>query len=357
MTADAAAELAAATRSRAVAAGIDVYEYDQVAGALQDLTEWPAAFRETAERHRSAARDARDDGRAITAADNYRLASLWFYFAGAFPSPDFASYRDAADTQQAALDLQGARSARVVGQEFVGVLRLPSGSGDTTPLVVILGGVDGAKEESLAVSDELIRRGLATLALDGPGQGELAGSRPPTQDFAAVVSAALDAACTGAVPGWSPAAVGALGTSLGGHYTLRSLAAEPRIRAAVVVSGFATASWAAVHPYVQSLMTFRAGSEQVAREFADSLDITARIPAITQSLLLVDGGQDALVQGDFTGRWIASTAPNAEYRLVPTGDHNVANARWEWLPQAADWLAARLVTPALPESDAAAAAR
>jgi 2,6-dihydroxypseudooxynicotine hydrolase len=52
-----------------------------------------------------------------------------------------------------------------------GYRRLPAGS-QRPPCVILLGGLDTTKEDYQVVNDLCVERGLATLAFDGPGQGE-----------------------------------------------------------------------------------------------------------------------------------------------------------------------------------------
>ena len=50
-------------------------------------------------------------------------------------------------------------------------LRRPAGAA-RPPLVVLLPGLDSTKEEFFAWGNVFLTRGMATLSLDGPGQGE-----------------------------------------------------------------------------------------------------------------------------------------------------------------------------------------
>ena len=54
---------------------------------------------------------------------------------------------------------------------MVGVLREPAGDGPH-PVVIMIPGLDSAKEESRSTEELFLDRGLATFSVDGPGQGE-----------------------------------------------------------------------------------------------------------------------------------------------------------------------------------------
>ena len=60
------------------------------------------------------------------------------------------------------------------------------------PIAVILPGLDAAKEELHSWSDAFLRRGLATLTLDGPGQGECIEALPITPEWGKVLGAVID---------------------------------------------------------------------------------------------------------------------------------------------------------------------
>ncbi|MBM7520054.1 alpha/beta hydrolase [Nocardioides nitrophenolicus] len=341
---DGVAEMTAATRSRAVAAGIDVHEYDAVTGALTSLDRWSDSFRDVAAGYVRTAVAAREQGLAVTSGEAFLTASAWYYFAGSWPSPRTSTYQEAAQAQAAALAVLDPGAERVEGDRFRGVLRRPAT--ESAALVVLVPGLDGAKEELWSLAEALLARGCATLVLDGPGQGELVGVQAPTTDYPAVVREALDAVLPRFPDEGREVRAGILACSLGGLYATATLAAEPRLRAGVVVSGLVKVPpYADLPPLIQGLLTVRTGDEEGARRFTGSLDVTDAALAIDVPLLVVDGDADPLVHGDFTGRWLAEHVTGAERRVVAGGDHNIANARGRWLPGAADWLAQQLGAP------------
>ena len=57
------------------------------------------------------------------------------------------------------------------GATLAGILRLPAGS-QPAPVVVLIPGLDSAKEEFRSTEQLFLDRGLATFSVDGPGQGE-----------------------------------------------------------------------------------------------------------------------------------------------------------------------------------------
>src|SRR5262249_14668782 len=112
-------------------------------------------------------------------------------------------------------------------------LRRPSVRG-RAPLVVLVPGLDSTKEEFFAWESVFLLRGMATLSLDGPGQGEAGFDLNIRPDYEAAVAAVLDA--VEPRPELDLGRVGAVGVSLGGQYVVRAAAFEPRLNAIASVS-------------------------------------------------------------------------------------------------------------------------
>jgi len=72
-------------------------------------------------------------------------------------------------------------------------LRVPpaAGFGDP-PVVIMVPGLDSTKEELQATAEYFLARGLATLAVDGPGQGEAEYELPIEPAYEKVATAAVD---------------------------------------------------------------------------------------------------------------------------------------------------------------------
>jgi len=144
--------------------------------------------------------------------------------------------------------------------------------------------VHSSQVEFHANAVALRRRGLATLTIDGPGQGALATRTVMRADYEVIVAEALDAALA---TGLRPRAIGLMGLSLGGFYGAVSLAREPRLAAGVTVSGPSRLDWKQLPPLLQAILTARAGSEDVAHTFTAQVDLADIAPTITQPLLVV----------------------------------------------------------------------
>ena len=78
------------------------------------------------------------------------------------------------------------------GAQLPGWLRCPNATA-RRPVAIILPGLDACKEELHAWSEAFLRAALATLTLDGPGQGESAFRLPVRADWGRVIDAVIDA--------------------------------------------------------------------------------------------------------------------------------------------------------------------
>ncbi|MFE7524515.1 alpha/beta hydrolase family protein [Kitasatospora sp. NPDC057542] len=330
-------------RPRAHGAGLDPYEYARVTAPLTSLRDWPAACRAAGRRYAEAAERAAAGGLTVTAGEGYRSAARWYHFAGLLPHPDRAAAAEAAaeadEAMRRALALLDPGAQRVEGEGFAGWLRRPAAGGGAAPVVVVVPGMDSAKEEFHAVAEALLARGVAVLAVDGPGQGVLAAGSVPEPEYHRVVGRALDALAGRA--GLDLARTAVIGLSLGGYYAAEAAAREPRLCAAAVVSGPYRLDWDGLVPFVTATLAQRCGGDEAARAFADRVDLTALAPAITVPLLVVEGGEDR-IPGVTTAAALAGHAPDARLLLVPHGNHLLGTALPDWLPATADWLTARL---------------
>jgi dipeptidyl aminopeptidase/acylaminoacyl peptidase len=97
------------------------------------------------------------------------------------------------------------------------------------PTMIMVPGAESAKEELEAYGLPFLSRGIATLTVDGPGQGEAEYAHPIRGDFEVPAAAIVD---------WllmrtdiDTTRIGLLGVSMGGYLAPRAAAFEKRITA------------------------------------------------------------------------------------------------------------------------------
>ena len=338
---------------RFTAQGVDPNDFARVTAPLERWEDWLGAWVANGDLHAALAREAEAAGNALTAGQAWVRATLSYHFAKFVWMVDHDRHRQAADRAVAALRrahaLLDPTAERLElpfdGATMVATLRRPPGGG-RAPLVLLLPGLDSTKEEFFNWERVFLDRGMATLSLDGPGQGETGYATHIRPDYEVAVAAALDA-LTGRAD-LDLDRVGAAGVSLGGYYAPRAAAFEPRIRAAVAIGGpydFGDC-WDGVPQLTRETFVHHSGAADDAdgRRRAGLLDLGPVLPRLRQPLLVIFGRLDRLIPWRHAER-VAAEAPNAELVLFEEGNHVCNNIPYRYQPLAADWLRARLRAP------------
>ena len=225
-------------------------------------------------------------------------------------------------------------------------MRLPThatGAPGGSSVVILRAGLDSTKEVFYTLEAEIHLRGLATLAFDGPAQGERSAMalRP---DFEVAVSAVVDFLC--ADPRVNPARISALGVSCGGYYAPRSHAADSRLAATVGVAGFYDLAecWGDLPALTRQFFSASFGhlSEDEAAERAKEVTLRGRLAGVDRPLLLIHLEKDRLCPVSHVWRIVEEAGRQAELVIYPEGVHVCNNFPFLWRPLAADWLAEKL---------------
>jgi pimeloyl-ACP methyl ester carboxylesterase len=335
---------------RLIANCIDYNDFVRTTAAIARWEEWLDAWCATAEAHRALALDARAHGHEQSAGEAFLRAAVSFHFAKFVWVLDPARNRIA--TEAAARALYDAHAlldptaerieAPIDGGNIVGNLRRPPDL-DGAPLVVLIPGLDSTKEEFWLWESVFLSRGMATLSLDGPGQGEAGFQMSIRPDYEIAVGAALDAlAARGAFDRHLDLRrVGAVGVSLGGYYVARVAAFEPRIRAVAGVSGpyDVAAAWAAMPSLTREAFIHHSGasSPDSALALARRMSLEGVAERIEQPCLVVTGARDRVIPWEQTRR-IADDAPRGEWVLYDEGTHVCNNIPFKYRPLVADWI-------------------
>ncbi|HEU4450402.1 MAG TPA: alpha/beta fold hydrolase [Gaiellaceae bacterium] len=335
---------------RFVANGVDFNDFRGTTERIERWEDWLDAWAATAEVHRALAEEAEAEGNLRTAGEAYVSAAVCFHFAKFVWVVDVERNHEATERAIACLYRAHAcldPTAERVEIPFNGAtlaanLRRPPGA-ERPPLVLLVPGLDSTKEEFFGWENVFLARGLATLSLDGPGQGESGFGTTIRADYEEAVSAALDAlAGRGDV---DQGRVGAAGVSLGGYYAPRAAALEPRIKAVAGVSGpfnFGEC-WAGLPGLTRETFQHHAGARNPdeARAKAHELDLAPVIGELDRPGLMITGKLDRIIPWEQTRR-IADGAPRTTFVLHEDGNHVCNNIPYRWRPFVADWLGKEL---------------
>ncbi|HEY2491227.1 MAG TPA: alpha/beta fold hydrolase [Streptosporangiaceae bacterium] len=335
---------------RFVSNGTDYPDFQATLGRITRWDDWCREWGRTAEGYERLAGQAEADGHPVTAGGAWRRAALCWHW-GKFVFTEHPDEQRAAHDRTVACYLRGAGTLNppaerveipYAGTALAGYLRVPP-AGRPPAVVVMVPGLDSVKEELQATADYFLQRGLATLAIDGPGQGEAEYRLPIEPAYERVAAAVAD--FLDGRDDVDPGRMGLMGVSLGGYYAARCAAYEPRLRAAVALAGpyRFDLDWDTRPP--QSRATFQqrsgASSPEEARQRAAALTLEQAAPRITIPLLVVHGQRDRLVLPQQAER-LAAEAPGAELVMYPQGNHGVTNQAYECRSMMADWLASHL---------------
>ena len=338
--------------ARFTANGTDYGDFTATMSRITRWDDWCREWGSTALRYEQLAESAEDAGHLETAAGAWQRAALAWHW-GKFVFVDHPDEQRAAHDRAVACYRNAAAAltppAELVhipyaGTSLAAYLRVPATRAHASaPAVIMAPGLDSTKEELQATAEYFLARGLATIAVDGPGQGESACELPIEPAYEKVATAAVD--YLRSREEIDASRIGMFGVSLGGYYASRAAACEPRLKAVVALAG----------PYrfdldwdelpAQTRATFcvrsRAASAADARAKAARLTLEDAAGAITTPLLVVGGGRDRIVPAYHQER-LAKEAPSAELLIYPDGSHGVTNRAYESRSRVADWLAGQL---------------
>lgn len=349
------AAAAAHWANRFVANGTDYGDFQATLGRIARWDDWCREWGRTAVHYEQIAESAERAGGSHTAAGAWQRAALAWHW-GKFVFVDHQDEQRAAHDRAVACFRRASPSLTPAAEpvrvpyantELRGYLRIPR-QADTrgqgrVPVVIMVPGLDSVKEELQATAEYFLARGLAALAIDGPGQGESEYELPIEPAYEKAITAAAD--YLGTRTDVDNSNMGLFGVSLGGYFAARGAAYERRIAAAVSLAGpyRFDLDWDELPP--QTRATFRhrsrAASESQARARAGELTLEDAAGRIACPILVVGGGRDAIVPAYHQER-LAAQAPGAELVLYPDGSHGVTNHAFESRSRMADWLAARL---------------
>jgi len=331
---------------------------------------WSEEWSAMARRLERAAEAAAAQGRQMTAGNSYLRAGMYYFTAERFvpPGPDKRALgRKAIACQHAGLRRRHPNVEVVEvpceGTTLPALFMKAPGALRRAPTVVVFDGMDNCKEMSVLFAGlEFAARGLHTLAIDGPGQGEslrLRGlsARP---DYEVPGAAAYD--YVAGRPDVDAARVVVLGYSFGGYYAARIAAFERRYAAGVAFAAlhWDLAAWqreikrrhetdprttaqSTFHfPWVMGCPDMDAAIEK-ARRF--SLDGVAE--RIACPFLIVHAEDDRVVPVDSARRLHAAVgSPRKHLKIFTAADgstyHAQADNRQVGVDYIADWIGATL---------------
>jgi dienelactone hydrolase len=334
--------------------GVTAGDFERITGQLEHWAGWCAAWSAAAGEYERLGRGALEAGHRRSAGAHLSRAALYYHFAKFLFVEDPGQMRSAhlnavrcLNDALPCLDPPGRRiEIPFDGARMVGVLRLPAGPRPDRgwPVVIMIPGLDSAKEELFTTEELFLERGLATFSVDGPGQGEAEYDLAIRPDWEVPGAAIIDRLT--AEPGLDAGRIAVWGVSLGGYYAPRVASGDERVRACVALAGpfhFAT-NWAQLPVLTREAFRVRSKSadEPAARAAAAQLSLAGRAERIRCPLLAVMGQLDRLIPWQQAERLVAEAGGPAELLLLEQGNHGCANLAPFHRYRTADWVADQL---------------
>jgi pimeloyl-ACP methyl ester carboxylesterase len=330
--------------------GVDYSDFVRTTARIDAWEQWLDEWSRTADEHEAYALESEAVGRGRTAGEAWLRASVCRHFGKYLWTLDpelaaAATHRSVEAMRKAHhhLDPDAERiEAPLDGARVVANLRHPPDVRQA-PLVVLIPGLDSTKEEFFFLEQAYLARGMATLSMDGPGQGETGLEIPIRPDFEVGVAPLLDAIADR--KDLDHDRISAMGVSLGGYYAPRVAAFEPRIKAVVGLSGpfcFGE-TWEGLPPMTRETFALRsrAATDEEARERAMALDLTGVCERIEVPALYVTGKLDRLIPWQQTERQAQRTR-GGQFVCYPDGNHGCSNKPYRARPAIADWMGEQL---------------
>jgi 2,6-dihydroxypseudooxynicotine hydrolase len=328
--------------------GVTVADFERVTAGIDRWEDWCAAWVAAARPHEEAGRDALREGRLRSAGAHLAQAAVYYHFGKYLFVDDMDQLRAAHERAVACLndalphlDPPGRRiEIPFDGARLAGVLRVPAGPGPH-PVVVLVPGLDSAKEEFRSTEALFLERGLATFSVDGPGQGEAEYDLAIRGDWEVPGAAILDMLLQ--EEDLDPGRVGVWGVSLGGYYAPRWAGGDVRVRACVALAGpydFGDC-WDRLPALTKAAFRVRSRSatDEQARRRAHELSLAGRTGAIKAPLLVVTGRRDRLIPWEHAERLVKEADGAARLLLLEEGNHGCMNV-WPFHRYlTADWMA------------------
>ena len=339
---------------RFVSNGVPLTDFEEVTAGIERWEDWCRAWSARGAVHEELGRTALADGRRLSAGEHLTRAAVCYHFSKFVFVVDYdqmkAAHRKAVECRNLALPLLKPPGERVMipyeGKHLAGNLRKPAGA-VKPPVVVMCMGLDSTKEEMDSNESVFLARGMATLAFDGPGQGEGEYDFAIRGDYEAVVGSVIDFVATRG--DLDAARVGLWGVSLGGYYAPRAAAFDKRIKACIALSG--PFEWAEYYDLLPELTrnTFqvrsRSRTEAEARERAATLTLKNVAKNIICPLFIVAGKQDGIVPWQEGERLAAAASGPVVRCFIEDGNHVANNRGYRYRTQSADWMGQCLGLP------------
>jgi 2,6-dihydroxypseudooxynicotine hydrolase len=333
-------------------AHLDYSDLQRLLSRIRSFPSWYPAWRRSGVEWEEEADREEARGHPVSAGDHLLRASMAYHFGQLLARLGTDEKREGrikrVELYRRALPLLDRRIEPIAipfpGSALPGYLHLPHAV-TRPPCLIMIDGADSVKEEYHNWAGQYVRRGLAVVTFDGPGQGETVGrlTMDPNR-YGAAVSAILDfLEGDGRV---DTSRVAAWGSSMGGYLVGVAAAQEPRLKAAVSLGGF--------YDFRDYAHTWPLGTQinvqedlglpslaEARHSVREHLHLGKFAPRIRCPFLVIHGALDELVSTEEAAQ-IAEDTPQGKFVVFEDGFHTCTNVNSRLVPLMTGWVADRL---------------
>jgi dienelactone hydrolase len=337
---------------RFISNGVDSNDFQRITNSIERWDDWCQKWSECGAMHEQMGEKAEAEGLYVSAAYHYFHAAISYHFGKYLfvrkPQELRVAHEHVVHNYQRALpffDFPGERVAIPYegGATMFGVLRKPWHT-PKPPVVILIPGLDSVKEELHIYGEDFLRRGMAVLAIDGPGQGEMEFEHPLRHDYEVPIKYVIDYLESRSDVNANH--VGIMGVSFGGQFAVRAMAFEHRVKAAIENCGpFNQADHFKERPQISRdtmIHRLKAANEEDALEKLKQFNLQGIVEKIESPLLVIQGRRDRLVPPEQGQRIAAEAGNKAELWMFEDGNHVCNNIPYKHRPQQADWMRQKL---------------
>ena len=317
--------------------------------AIDTWEDWAPAWAAAADVYETLARKELAAGHLVTAGQYLQRASLTVHFARVFEDPGNALHHRQVALYEEAAPLLRPPATRVDIETPVatvpGYLRFPPAV-ENPGLALLIPGLDSVKEQMGAWEPYFLDRGMATLSIEGPGQGECRYQLPyRDHDYQAAVLGVAE--YMRGIQGADPNRVVVFGTSMGGYIALKTAGRMSEIlglRGIAEMAGSYSIEWSRPRlPFQkEGLLRLIGADESEAEEILRGCTLKGFLGQITVPVLVVHGGKDRMTPIEHAYQIAEELGDLATLHIEPEGNHNINDHYLTARTVIADWAADRI---------------
>jgi pimeloyl-ACP methyl ester carboxylesterase len=340
--------------ARFVGGGVPVTDFFEVTGSITRWQDWCSAWSARAAIHEGIGREALAGGFGVSAAQHLTTAALCYHFGKylfcGYPEEMRAAHMKAVECRNLALPYLSPPGERVAipyeGKYLYGNLRRPLGMAKDArpPVLIIVAGMDSAKEEFHNAEQLFLERGMATFSFDGPGQGEAEYDFPIRHDYEVPCGVVMDWIATR--DDLDHTRIGLSGVSMGAYYVPRVAAKDKRVTACIVNGGaFDVLDNFDRRPDITKetyLLRTHSKTMAEAREKTAPFTLEGIAQEITCPIFIIGSKSDDITRYTDAERLSREVSGSVELLLIEGASHVAHNRAHLFKTQSADWMAANL---------------